>query len=353
MNTDPIIDCDIHPTVPSTDVLLPYMDEYWRQSIGARGVDLTSIAYPPNAPISARPEWRGTSGRAGLTAEAVSDQLLDRWDIGIAICNCLYGVQMVHNDDMAAAFAKAVNDWVKAEWLDRDPRLRGSIVVSTRNVEFAVDEIDRCAADRRFVQVLFPAMNEIPLGRRQLWPIYAAAERHGLAIGIHAGSSYHHPVTSTGWPTYLLEDYVCQSQGVQAQVASLICEGVLREYPGLKFVLMESGVTWAPAFIWRLSKFWRGLRTEVPWVDRAPTDLFRDHFRLTLQPFDAPDDPGIVQRTIDQFQSEDILLFSSDYPHWQFDGDEIVPPGISAALLERMQRINPVTTYSRLTEQPQ
>ena len=120
----------------------------------------------------------------------------------------------------------------RKEWLDRDPRLRASIVVPMQNVEYAVDEIERCAKDRRFVQVLVLAMQEVPLGRRHFWPIYAAGERHGLPLGIHAGSTYRNPVTSLGWPTWYIEDYASQSQGFQSQVASLISEGVFAKYPG-------------------------------------------------------------------------------------------------------------------------
>ena len=108
---------------------------------------------------------------------------------------------------MAAAFARAVNDWVKAEWLDRDPRLRASIVVPAQNIELAVDEVNRCSADPRFVQVLMLALGEMPLGKSHFWPIYRAAEKHGLTLGIHAGSTYHHAVTGSGWPSYYLEDY--------------------------------------------------------------------------------------------------------------------------------------------------
>ncbi len=63
------------------------------------------------------------------------------------------------------------------------------------------------------------------------WPIYAAAEKHGLPIGIHAGSSFHHPVTSLGWNNFYIEDYVSQAFGFQAQVASLITEGVFVKFP--------------------------------------------------------------------------------------------------------------------------
>ena len=91
-------------------------------------------------------------------------------------------------------------------------------------------------------------MQELPLGRRHFWPIYAACERHGLPLGIHAGSAYRNPVTSLGWPTWYIEDYASQSQGFQSQVASLIAEGVFAKHPALKVVLMESGVTWLPSF---------------------------------------------------------------------------------------------------------
>jgi hypothetical protein len=341
------IDCDVHPAVPGMQALLPYLDDHWRTSVQERGIDsLDSISYPPNAPLSARPDWRDPSGRAGTGVAALGAQVLDRWGSGCAILNCLYGVQLVFNEDMAAAFARAINAWIATEWLDRDPRLRASMVVPLQNVDYAVDEIERCAQDKRFVQILVLAMGEMPLGRRHYWPIFAAAERHGLPIGIHAGSAYRHPVTALGWPTYYVEDYTSQSQGFQSQTASLISEGVFAKYPALKVVLIESGVTWVPAFLWRFSKFWRGLRSEIPWVDRTPAEIFRDHFRMTIQPFDAPDSADVIARAIDHLGSDEVLLFASDYPHWQFDGDEILPPGLSAELRRKIMVDNPLATYA-------
>ena len=114
-------------------------------------------------------------------------------------------------------------------------------------------------------------------------------------------------------------------------------------------MLLESGVTWLPGFIWRAVKTWRGVRAEVPWVNRSPADIVRDNVRLTIQPFDAPD-RAAVERIVEQIDADHMLLFASDYPHWQFEGDAITPPGLSEALRQRIRVDNPLATYPRLKE---
>ncbi|MBX6741071.1 MAG: amidohydrolase [Acetobacteraceae bacterium] len=345
------IDCDVHPMVPGMRALAPYLDEFWRDQVVERGItQLDSQSWPIRAPKTIREDWRGPDGRGAESVAQLQAQALDRFGAETAILNCLYGVQLVMNEDMAVAFARALNDWIRAEWLDRDPRLRASIVLPLQSIERSVEEIERLAGDGRFVQVLALAMGETPLGRRQFWPVYEACVRHGLAFGIHAGSAYRHPQTSVGWTSWYLEEYAANQQGFQSQLASLITEGVLTKFPELKVVLLESGVTWLPAFLWRLQKTWKGVRFEIPWVDRPPAELVRDQVRLTVQPLDAPDDPGVVQRVLDHLRSDEMLLWASDWPHWQFDGDAAVPPGIPESLLPKLIRENPLATYQRLRE---
>ena len=216
--TSPIaggVDCDLHPAVPHLTSLLPYMNDYWRDQVTTRGMtDLVSQSYPTNSPISSRPDWRPGQGKPGANLADMQRQALDRFQVSYGICNPLYGVQMVFSEDMQDAFCRALNDWLVKEWLDKDERLRGSIVIPTQSVEKSVAEIERCAGDKRFVQVLMLVMGDMPLGKRAYWPIYAAAERLGLPIGIHAGSAYHNPPTSVGWGSYHIEDYVAQATGV-------------------------------------------------------------------------------------------------------------------------------------------
>ncbi|RYJ02919.1 MAG: amidohydrolase, partial [Acetobacteraceae bacterium] len=294
------IDCDVHPMVPGMRALTPYMDEFWRDQVTERGITtLDSQSWPIRSPKTIRQDWRGANGRGAESVALLQSQSLDRLGTASAILNPLYGVQLVFNEDMAVAFTRALNDWTRAEWLDKDDRLRASIVLPLQSIEESVAEIERLAGDPRFVQVLALVMGENPLGRRQYWPIYEACVKHGLPLGIHAGSAYRHPQTSVGWTSWYLEEYAANQQGFQSTLASLLTEGVFAKFPTLKVVLLESGVTWLPSFLWRLQKTWKGVRFEIPWVDRLPAEIIRDQVRLNVQPLDAPEEGNAVERIID------------------------------------------------------
>jgi predicted TIM-barrel fold metal-dependent hydrolase len=340
--------------MPGVPALLPYLDEYWRDQLVNRHIDKYSFAltsYPPNSPLSARPDWRQASGAPAGDLDAIRGHALDPFGTRLAICNVLHGALALFNEDMAAALCTAVNDWVTHELIDREPRLRASILVPAHNPALAVKEIERRASDRRFAQVLLLAMGEMLLGRRVYWPIYAAAEKHGLAIGIHAGSTYHHAPMPSGWPAHRVEDYVAQSTAFESQVLSFVTEGVFQKFPTLRLVLLESGVTWLPTLLWRTNKTWRGVRTEVPWIDRPPAEIVREHVRLTLQPVDVPrNDPRVFARVLAHAGCEHMLLFSTDYPHWHFDGEDVLPDGLAGEVVRKLMVDNPLETYPRLRD---
>ena len=72
--------------------------------------------------------------------------------------------------------------------------------------------------------------------------------------------------------------------------------------------------------------------------------------RFSLQPVDAPPDPATLNRLFDHMQSDELLLFSTDYPHWQFEGDAVLPEGISDDLVRKIMIDNPRATYPRLRQ---
>src|SRR6201998_2724731 len=186
------IHCDIHPGVGGTrTTLLPYLDDHWKEQVLSRaidGLDLTS--YPPNMPLSGRPDWRPAEGKPGSDLKMVQRGAFDQLGASHAICNVLYCASAVFDSYMASAFCKAINDWIAAEWLSQDSRLRASILVPMQAPDLAIEEIERRASDNRFVSILVLAQGEMLLGRRQFWPIYQLREKDKLPLGVNAGSSY-------------------------------------------------------------------------------------------------------------------------------------------------------------------
>jgi predicted TIM-barrel fold metal-dependent hydrolase len=345
-----IIDCDLHNTVPSAEALFPYLSAHWREYISQSAFKgPVDTAYPAGAPTSARP---GTippdGGPPGSSLVTLQAQVLDVWKVEFGILNCAYAVESLHNPDAATIMASAVNQWQIAEWLQKEPRLRASLVVPSHYPELAAREIERLGDHPGFVQVFLPVRSAAPYGNRRYWPIYEAAVRHNLVIGLHFGGSPGNPPTPAGWPSYYIEEYVGMSQIFQSQVISLIAEGVFDQFPALRVALIEGGFTWLPSLMWRMDKEWKGLRREIPWVKRLPSEYIREHVSLTLQPLDSPPDSYHLRQIMEQLESDDMLMFSTDYPHWHFNSSEEALPVELAPEVERKIMAENARAFYRL-----
>jgi hypothetical protein len=332
-----LIDCDIHNAVPAVEALFPYLGAHWQEYIRESSFKgPVDGAYPKHAPTSVRP-GATDDGPPGAGLAALCRETLDAWRAEFGILSSDYAVTTVHNPDCAAALASAYNDWLIEEWLDKEPRLRASLVVPSQSTELAVREIARVGNHPGFVQVFLPVRSDAPYGNRRYWPIYAAAVQHGLVVSVHYGGAPGHPPSPTGWPSRFIEEYVDMAQVFQSQVISLVCEGVFNQFPTLRVALVEGGFTWLPSLMWRLDKDWKAIRREVPWLRRAPSEYIREHMRLTIQPLDAPRDPGMLLQIIEQLESGDLLLFATDYPHWHFNHPAAaLPEGLSGELRQKI-----------------
>jgi uncharacterized protein len=341
------IDCDVHVAPATMDDLFPYLDDYWREYVAAAEIRLlgNSTSYPPEAPTTATEEARAAGGPAVPSSyEALAERVLGPAQPRYAILNCLTLLEAYRNPYYQAALAGAINDWLRDHFLERDDRLRASLVVPMTDVEGAVAEIERLGSDRRFVQVLLPVRAEAPYGNKRFHPIHEAASNQGLAIALHAWGLPGHAPSPTGYTMTYLEDYLGNSQTVQTHVLSLVAEGVFERFPDLRVSLVECGFGWLPPLLWRSDKDWKGIWREVPWVKELPSAYVKRHFRATTQPTHGPQGPQEIRELLAMIGS-DWLLYASDYPHDHGPSAEKLYEALDDAEREAVFRGNAAAFY--------
>lgn len=347
-----IVDCDIHPVFRSIEEYYPFLEQRWRRHLEEFG-DYSreplsdAIQYPRMSPAISRADaWPPNGGPPGSDLDFMQKQHLDPMGVEFGILIPLLArANNQRNLEFSAALATAANRWQLANWLEKDRRLRGSIIVPHEYPEAAVEEIRRWAGHPAFVQVLVPPRTTEPLGRRRYWPIFRAAEETGLPIALHVGGTAGHAPTSSGWVSYYFEEHHSNIQTMQSLATSLIIEGVFEQFPKLRIVLVESGFAWVPALQWRLDKQWRRLSAEVPHLKMAPSEYFRRNIWFTTQPIDEPEKRMDLQRIID-WVGVDRLMFSTDYPHWDFDDPRYAFRGmVRSEAAARILRDNAIDFY--------
>ena len=330
-----MIDCDVHNNWDSAEVLLPYLAPAFREYMergelpGGRG------SFPAAHRPWLHPEDFKRSdatppggGAAGSDYGFMCEQLLDRYAIDHAILNGEEAIEVstLANPHYAQALASAYNDWVLEEWLPRDERLLASLVVAPQDPAGAAAEIRRLGGEPRIAQVLVSSGSQRPYGDPFYHPIWDACAEVGLPFAVHLGGNagVNAMPTGTGPPTFFWEAHALLAQTGMGHLASTIAHGVFERWPGSRLVIIECGIAWVPALLWRLDEDYRALRKETPWLDRLPSEYARDHIRLTTQPLEAPRNPAALWTALDDIGGRDMLMFASDYPHWDFEDPAFV-----------------------------
>jgi predicted TIM-barrel fold metal-dependent hydrolase len=357
-----IVDCDVHPNFShGLRDLMPYMSETWRRRLGIGDAAEWSGSFAASSftlpldylYVNSAGAYRNDAIRGdmapGTDAVFTAEQLLDGHDIdrAVLIAGQLLGIGSFPDPAVAATVATAYNDWMVERWLQVDPRFRGALAVAPHDAEAAVREIDRMADTPGIVGVFLP-LHDIPMGERHYYPIYEAAQRHALPITVHPSGTenvFARAPRMAGPPTYYLEWHAALGQIHQSNLLSLICHGVFERYPELKVVVAEGGFVWAVESMWKLDRNWQALRDEVPWIKRHPSEYVRKHMRFTTQPFVEPHRAEHLGPLLEMVFAEETLVFSSDYPHWDFDDPGRALNGVPKELRQKICVDNPRALY--------
>jgi predicted TIM-barrel fold metal-dependent hydrolase len=353
-----LIDADVHTwAFPPDRDLCRHLSRRWRDYIdlvGLRNI-AGSTQTPQQQPNAARRDaMPPNGGEAGSDPEFTRVQLLDAYDIDAAILNsfgCL-GAAATGNAPAAllAELATAYNLWSESTWLESDPRWLSSICLSYEQPAAAIAEIERCVAGTdRFVQIMIASRTEHPIGNQKYWPLFEAATHFDLPVALHVGVCRTSQSTAGGMTNFYFEEHCDIAQQSFSIVPSLIFEGVFDRWPTLKIVLAELGWSWAVPLAWRLDASWRVLHDEVPHLQRTPSEYLREHFWFTSQPMEEPSRQRWFLPLYEQFERAGLghrLMFSTDYPHWDFDSPtDSLPPELPESAAQRIFWDNAYALY--------
>jgi predicted TIM-barrel fold metal-dependent hydrolase len=357
-----IIDSDVHPNIGNgLQDLHDNMPAAWRKKLGIGGGNSWSSRFAASSYVlpldylyinsaGAYREDAIVDGQAPATdARFTAEQLFDGHgiDIGVLIAGHLFGIGAFPDPDVAATVASAYNEWMCERWLQVDPRFRGAMVVAPQDPALAVKEIERMQGRPGIVSIFLP-LHDILHGERHYYPIYEAAQKHGLPITVHPSGTenvFARAPRMAGTPTYYIEWHTALSQIHQSNVLSLVCHGVFERFPELMYVIAEGGFAWAAEIMWKLDRDRKGLGDEVPWLRLAPSEYIRRNVRFTTQPMVEPAKKEHLPVLLDMVCAEETLIFSSDYPHWDFDEPRRALSGVPKDLLRKICVDNPRALY--------
>ena len=355
-----LVDCDVHPVFAEHWVqeLLPFVPIEWQRKFGAveRYIGLPGVWLPANGlyPRSASPvrqDLIGPDGSLpGIDPERSAADLLDPYGIdrAVLIPQVVFGVGAMPNTEAASVIASATNDWMINKWFAADSRWRGCITVAAQDPVEAAAEVERRAADRRFVGV-FISLGNILMGEDHFYPIYEVAQRHRLAITLHVtgteGLLETAPQLAGGIPHYHFEFRMNIGHPYYANLASLVAHGVFERFPDLKVAFTEIGFAWLPELLWRMDSFWKASREDTPWLKRRPSEYVFDNCRFTSQPFIEPGRQQHISQILEMIHAERTLMFSTDFPHWDFDDPLRVSREIPDSMRQAIMVGNALDTY--------
>ena len=266
---------------------------------------------------------RGYSNEVQLEA-------MDVEGIDVAVIYPSRGLHALGEPDMdptlAAAVARAYNDWL-FDFCQADPqRLLGAGMISVFNIDDAVAESRRAVKELGFRSVfLRPNMiHNRPWHDPYYEPLWDALEDIGVPLGFHEAIFTGLP--QVGWQfgqNFMLRHTFCHPVEQMLCVASFAGAGIFEHHPNLKVAFLEGNCSWLPFFLWRLDEHWEQQGDVwAPELKMAPSEYF---MRQGYASVEADEEP--VKYAIDWMPNKN-LVFSTDYPH----GDSKYPHAVDRFL---------------------
>lgn len=321
---DLVVDADAHLS-ERAEQLVPYLDEPYASLFGASetGANVATPSYPKDElfrSLGGKVQW------AEVKDAQAEREAMDRFGIDYVLLTPTLNLYLpIFSDDrFAHALAKAYNDFVIAEFLDDGPDgFKAAATVSPLKPDRAAEEIDRVADHPDVVAALVGSTGVFPpLGDTRYDPLYDALSDHGLPLVLHGATGSFisaHPFIKRGLKSYWELHVVSHPFSQMIQLTSLIGQGFPERYPDVDVVMQEAGVGWIPYTMYRMDNEYGKRRSEVPLLEKKPSEYIKEQWYFTSQPMAEPRETKHLAWMIEMFDGTESLMFSTDYPHYDFD----------------------------------
>ena len=234
--------------------------------------------------------------------------------------------QFAFSDDpeVRAAGTRALNRGI-VDFCARDERLLPVAFVPIGNPVRAAAEIEACLADgAAAIHVTHDAPRRVSHTHPDYDGVWGRLAEAGVPFVLHVGgsrgsvpASLHEnglaPVTDFigGGENVRSKDYMALSHTAEVFIACMAMDGVFSRFPRLHGGVIELGACWVPTLLTKLDQATRNFRHTEPQLNSMelkPSEYV--HRQVWATPF-----PGEPVGDIIEQAGDDMLLFSSDYPH--------------------------------------
>ena len=217
-----------------------------------------------------------------------------------------------------AALCRAYNDWLAETFYPHcGGRILGVALIPTRDADAAAGEIGR-AASLGHAAAMFPADGDHLLGHARYDAAYRAAADADMPIAVHASGSSLAPGADM-FPKFIQTHSVAHPYGVLRQFTSMMFEGVFERFPSVRFAFLEAGATWLPWWLDRLDEEHEARGSvDAPSLTRKPSEFVRKGGNVFAG---CEPNERLLGRTLDLI-GDDVVMYASDYPHWDSDYPE-------------------------------
>lgn len=326
-----VIDADAH-YLEALPAIADYVDEPWRSRLTSEGEtegDAPANIFPASTgdrAVYGRIQRPDLSWPDNTTAEDVTT-MMDH--LGVDATVLLSQVMLTFArigaaDERPIVLANGYTDYMLEEVVDPDAGIYTMIPVPYDDPEASVELIRRAGDEPGIVGAcMVSAGAEPPLGHRRYDVIYEACEELGLPVVFHAGGAGLDEFHIKGYEKFIETHVLGFLQANQAQLTSLVVQGVPEKFPDLDIVFQESGIFWVPLMMHRLDAEYMKRQSEAPLLTKRPSKYIKE-FYFGIQPMELPEDEGYLEHVIEMIGGPDRLMYASDYPHWDYDLPDVI-----------------------------